>query len=71
MSGSQDIAALFVNRFEVAMSEDITRIAFGEAIVGTDATWRAAVVMRMADVIALADLLKTLSSGKSQQPTKN
>jgi hypothetical protein len=55
---AQMVVALFANRFQITVSPDITRITFGEAVVGVDATYRTAIVMRTADAVNLAETLK-------------
>jgi hypothetical protein len=52
--------ALYVNRFHVVAATDVVRIAFGEAVIGTDATYRTAIVMRTSDAIQLLGSLKSM-----------
>ena len=54
---AQQVPGFFINRFHVTVAPDVVRIAFGEAIVGTDATYRTAVVMRAVDALALSEML--------------
>jgi len=55
---TRQAVTMFTNRFFVTVSADLTRIAFGEAVVGTEANYRSAIIMRTSDAITLADTLK-------------
>lgn len=61
---AQAVPAVYANRFYFSMGDDLTRIAFGEAIVGIDATYRTAVIMRTTDI---AELIGTLQSALDQR----
>jgi hypothetical protein len=55
----------YVNRFQVVAAGDHVRFIFGDATIGLDATYHSAIVMSLADAIALSDLLMQIA--KSQQ----
>jgi len=57
---TQEVAATYVNRFIIAVNAATTRITFGEALVGTDATMRSAIVMTTENAEMLAKLLRDL-----------
>jgi hypothetical protein len=58
----QDVPAVFTNRFTVRVSPHLTRIAFGEALVGMDHTYRAALMMTTSDAKELAETILALIS---------
>jgi hypothetical protein len=69
---AQQVEALFCNLFHVAAAPDFVRLTFGEAVVGTDGTYRSAVVMRMADAVELANfILRAAENAKVQSETKH
>ena len=55
-----DTTAVFVNRFWISVNPETTRIIFGDAHWGTDASPRAAVAMNTSDAVSLAKLLHDL-----------
>lgn len=55
-----NIQPQFVNRFQVVASPGLVRIIFGDAVVGTEATYHSSIVMSAGDAKELGDLLRGL-----------
>ena len=56
-----EIMPQFVNRFVVAVDPIHTRVVFGDAAVGINATYHTSVVMSTSDALALANLIVELN----------
>jgi hypothetical protein len=69
---SQQVSATYANRFQITAAPDLVRIAFGEALLGIDATYRVAIILRMSDALELAATLSKIATevavhGQNQQ----
>ncbi len=56
----RELPATFVNRFIIRVGPQVTRISFGEAVAGVDATYHSSFVMLTSDAIELGKLLGAL-----------
>jgi hypothetical protein len=54
---ARDTPGIFVNRFWISVNQATTRIVLGDAVWGTDAAPRSAVVMHTSDAATLAQLI--------------
>jgi hypothetical protein len=68
------VPAIWCNRFNVTVYGDVTRISFGEAVHSVDEEFRAAVMVRTEDALALADLIRSTfdrhTAGQAPQHVK-
>jgi hypothetical protein len=53
----QTIPAVFINRFSIRVGTQHTRLTFGEALVGTNASLRTAIVLSTTDARLFGELL--------------
>jgi hypothetical protein len=66
------LPAVYVNRFQILMGGDVTRVVFGESLVGEDdANWSVALAMSTGDAIALAELILQLANNRNKQPAES
>lgn len=65
LNKARSIPAVFVNRMVLNSSEGLIRICFGDALIGNDATFRQAVMMRANDAMVLADLITKIVNEKA------
>ncbi len=64
-----EITPQYVNRFHVVVDALHTRIIFGDAAVGLDATFHSVVVMSTSDALELARVLhETIETSKGNSP---
>lgn len=62
LNKARNIPAVFANRMVINSSEGLIRICFGDAMIGNDATFRQAVIMRADDAMTLAGLIMKIAN---------
>lgn len=61
------LASVYVNRYHMLMADDLTRVSFGQSVLGElPGNWHFSITMTTADVLAMARSILDLAAARKK-----